>query len=98
MTMVKRYQTVLMGMPTWNGMAGTTGSDAENIQIVITTPYNYLPGATIILMLLPTNIKLSYYSRPSDMVFKGYETMYHFTKLLLAYPDTFINRVSDIFL
>ena len=29
------------------------------------------------------------------MVYKGYETMYHFTKLLLANPDTFINKVSD---
>jgi ABC-type branched-subunit amino acid transport system substrate-binding protein len=89
------YQTILMGMPTWSGMAGTTGSDAENIQIVITTPYNYLPGSNNFIDAVANKYKLSYYSRPSDMVLKGYETMYHFAKLLLAYPDNFINSVSD---
>ncbi len=29
------------------------------------------------------------------MVFKGFESMYHFTKLLLKYPDNFINNISD---
>jgi len=29
------------------------------------------------------------------MVFKGYETMYHFTNLLLQYPENFISKLSD---
>jgi len=89
------YPIVLIGMPTWNGMSGTTGSSAENIQIVISTPYNYLPGSNKYLDTIANEYKLSYYSRPSDMVLKGYETMYHFTKLMQAYPDSFINKVSD---
>ena len=89
------YQTVLIGMPTWSGMTATTGSDAENIQIITTTPYNYLPGSNSYLDAIFRKYKLSYYSKPSDMVYKGYETMYHFTKLLLAYPGNFINKISD---
>ncbi len=89
------YSTVLIGMPTWNGMSGTTGNDAAKIQIVITTPYNYLPGNNNSLDSLADKYKASFYSRPSDMVFKGYETMYHFTKLMLLHPDNFINNVSD---
>jgi ABC-type branched-subunit amino acid transport system substrate-binding protein len=88
------YASVLIGMPTWSGMTGITGTDSENLQIVITSPYNYL-NKNVTLENIETNYKTLYYTRPSDMVLKGYETMYHFTKLLLANPDTFINKSSD---
>ena len=89
------YQTVLIGMPTWKDMSGTTGSDAKNVQIVITTPYKYFSVNNNCLQSIQDEYKQSYNSRPSDMVLKGYETMYHFTKLLLKNPDNFINNVSD---
>ncbi|MEO8711733.1 MAG: hypothetical protein ABI405_06385, partial [Parafilimonas sp.] len=88
------YPTILIGMPTWSGMNATLGSSSENIQIVITTSYNYLRSSRV-LENIADNYKTLYYARPSDLVFKGYETMYHFTKLLLDDPDTFINNVSD---
>ncbi len=88
------YSSIVVGMPTWNGMNGTTGTGSDKIQIVITTPYNYIRGGQF-LDTISNNYKALYYSRPSDMVYKGYETMYHFTKLLLANPTTFINKVSD---
>jgi hypothetical protein len=88
------YSSVVVGMPTWNGMNGTTGTGSDKIQIVITTPYNYIRGGQF-LDAVSNNYKALYYSRPSDMVYKGYETMYHFTKLLLANQATFINKVSD---
>lgn len=87
------YSSVVMGMPTWNGMGGITGNNSENIQIVITTPYNYMQSNALI-SALADEYKSRHYSRPSDMVYKGYESMYHFTKLLLANPDTFINNTS----
>jgi len=88
------YSSVLIGMPTWNGMTGTSGNACNHIQIVITTPYNYLRDKTS-LTYLSENYRANYYARPSDMVFKGYETMYHFTNLLLQYPQNFISRLSD---
>jgi ABC-type branched-subunit amino acid transport system substrate-binding protein len=88
------YSSVVFGMPTWNGMSGTLGNASSHLQIVLTTSYNYVRGKTA-LSNLSNDYKLSYFSRPSDMVFKGYETMYHFTKLLLRYPQYLINKVSD---
>lgn len=88
------YSSVVMGMPTWSGMNGITGTSSDKIQIVITTPYNYISGGQFI-STISDNYKSLYFSRPSDMVYKGYETMYHFTKLLLSNPDNFINRLSD---
>jgi len=88
------YSTALMGMPTWNGMEGISGSSADKIQIIITSSYSYLLGGQF-LDSVSNNYKALYYSKPSDMFFKGYETMYHFTKLLLQYADTFINKASE---
>jgi hypothetical protein len=88
------YSSVVMGMPTWSGMNGITGTGADKIQIVITTPYNYTSGGQFV-SVVSDNYKSLYYTRPSDMVYKGYETMYHFTKLLLSNPDNFINKLSD---
>ena len=88
------YNSLIAGMPTWNGMAGTTGSNSDKIQIIITTPYNYVHGGTF-LEAVSAGYKTAYNSKPSDMVLKGYEMMYHFTKLLTSYPDTFINKASD---
>jgi ABC-type branched-subunit amino acid transport system substrate-binding protein len=87
------YSSTVIGMPTWNGMNGTTGTASDKIQIIITTPYNYLNGAYV--DSITNNYRNIFYSRPSDMVLKGYESMYHFTKLLLAYPDSFINNLSE---
>jgi len=88
------YSSVIVGMPTWIGMSGIEGSNSDKIQIVITTPYNYLRGGAF-LDSISNKYKALYYSRPSDMVYKGYGMMYHFTKLLLQYPDAFINKSSD---
>ena len=88
------YSSFIVGMPTWIGMSGIEGSNSDKIQIVITTPYNYIRSESH-LDSIASKYKTSYYSRPSDMVYKGYESMYHFTKLLLQYPDAFINRSSE---
>lgn len=88
------YSAVVMGMPTWNGMPGTTGSSTDKIQIVLTSSYGYLLGGQF-LDSVSNYYKAMYYSKPSDMFYKGYETMYHFTKLLLQYPETFINNASE---
>lgn len=88
------YSTIVTGMPTWNGMSETIGSSSEKIQILISTPYDYL-RTTSTLNNLTEEYKANYFARPSDMVFKGFESMYHFTKLLLKYPDNFINNISD---
>jgi hypothetical protein len=37
----------------------------------------------------------TYYSRPSDMVYKGFETLYRFGKLFTKHKNGFINHLSD---
>ncbi len=93
----KNYPSIAIGMPTWDGLKEVNRAisfDSKGIDIVYSTPYNYSRtdklGAHITAIY-----KDKYFSRPSDWVFKGYESMYHFTRLLLTYNDNLINHLSD---
>ncbi|RXK87222.1 type 1 periplasmic-binding domain-containing protein [Filimonas effusa] len=88
------YRTVAIGMPTWDGLKEITGAASKNIEIVYSTPYNFSrtdkTGSSIV-----KQYRSKYMGRPSDMVFKGFESMYHFSRLMLQYRANFINNVSD---
>lgn len=88
------YKTVAIGMPTWDGLKELKNTAAPQLEIVYSTPYNFSrtssTGSSIV-----KKYRAQYMGRPSDMVFKGFESMYHFTKLMLQYRANFINSVSD---
>jgi len=74
------YKTVVIGMPTWDGLKTM---DMPNVEIVYASPY-YFNGNEKLLKQLTANYKLKYLGRPSDQFFKGYETMLYFTNSLFA--------------
>jgi hypothetical protein len=90
------YKTVAIGMPTWDGMREVTSDNynSKNLEIVYSTPYNYSrtdkTGGSLV-----KQYRAKYMGRPSDMAFKGFESMYHFSKLMLQYRSNFINNISD---
>jgi hypothetical protein len=90
----KNYAATVVGMPTWDGLKELDKSDCNGVTLVYTTSYNFPRNLPVI-----TNITRAYksklFARPSDMVLKGYESMYHFTSLLLAYPTDIMNHLSD---
>jgi len=85
----KNYKAVIMGMPTWDGIKDL-GKETE---IIYSTPYN-LSRTDKLCQQLSDKYKARYSGRPSDMFFKGFESMYHFTKLLLKYKSELINNLS----
>ncbi len=89
-TDAKSYKATIIGMPTWDGIKNT-GKETE---IVYSTPYNFLSSEKL-MQSIANKYKAKYAGRPSDMVFKGYESMYHFTKLLLKHEQKLINNLSD---
>lgn len=86
----KKYKAVTVGMPTWDAIKDI-GKDAE---IIYSTPYNYSRTDKIAQQII-TNYRNKYFGRPSDMVFKGFEAMYHFGKLLIAYDKNLLAHLSD---
>jgi len=86
----RKYRSIAMGMPTWDALRGVD----RNIEVIYTTPYHFI--RTDKLGLDITNIYRNRFSgRPSDMVFKGFEAMYHFTKLLIKYEGKLMNNIND---
>lgn len=86
----KAYPTVVIGMPTWDALRDI-GND---IDMVYTTPYNYSRQDKLSVQL-SEKYKTKYAGRASDMVFKGFESLYRFTKLLLKYGEGLKDHLSD---
>ena len=89
-----QYRTTAVGMPTWDGIKEMNGKDCENVEIVYSTPFNY-SRSDHFESTVAKKYRTMYYSRPSDMVFRGFETTYHFGKLLLQYRSNLINNLSS---
>lgn len=88
------YQIITIGMPTWDGLKSVSNTSNQTLEIVYSTPYNYSRSDKVITEIT-TLYKTKFNGRPSDMVFKGFETMYCFSKLLLKYHNNLLNNLSD---
>jgi ABC-type branched-subunit amino acid transport system substrate-binding protein len=86
----KSYKTMIIGMPTWDAIKDI-GKDAE---LIYTTPYNYSRSDKT-GQYIETTYRNKYAGRPSDMVHKGFESLYHFGKLLIQYKYDLIYHLSD---
>ncbi len=77
---LKNYPTTLIGMPTWDNI-DFSKPELAGKEIVYTTPFYMNPADTLVKQITQ-NYKGRYYSRPSDMLFRGYESLYRFGHLL----------------
>ena len=77
---MKSYPTALIGMPTWDNIDFTKPEQAGK-EIVYTTPF-YINPADTLVKAINQLWKAKFYSRPTDMVFRGYESLYRFGHLL----------------
>ena len=88
------YQTTAIGMPTWDAMRALDDTSCKNVDIVFSTPFLYYSQNQALSSEVNKRYKEKYFSRPSDMVFKGYEITYHFTKLLQKYKDSLASNLA----
>lgn len=86
----KNYRSIAVGMPTWDAL-----HDISNgLEVAYTTPYNFTRQDRLSI-LLSEKYRAKYAGRASDMVWKGFESMYRFTRLLLKYGNHFNSHLSD---
>ncbi len=79
---IETYPSLLIGMPTWDAITDFNKKEYKGLNIIYTTPfYNAKTDKTS--LSIANYFKTVLYSRPSDMVFRGYECMYRFGKLLI---------------
>jgi hypothetical protein len=79
------YRTTAIGMPTWDNIKELDQPACKNVEIVFSTPFLYYSQNKNLSALVNSRYKERFYSRPSDMVYKGFEATFHFTKLLTKY-------------
>lgn len=75
------YPLAIIGMPTWDGI-NFTKPEFKNAEIIYTSPFNYNRSGGL-SGRLNTAFEETINSRPTDMFFRGYETMLRFGLLLL---------------
>jgi hypothetical protein len=75
------YTTLVIGMPTWDNI-DFSKPEFKGEEIIYSTPF-YINPTDNLVRSIQQYFKAKFYSRPSDMVFRGYETTYRFSKQLL---------------
>lgn len=90
------YDFEVFGMPSWKGMNALKKADAfPNVATYITAPY-YFDMSTAIGQAIAANYKRDVGgSKPGDMVYRGYETMYWYAYLLYKYGTIFNEKFND---
>jgi len=90
------YNFEVYGMPSWRTMSSLKKPDAyPNVAVYITTPF-YFDGTTAWGHAVANAYKNNYGStRPGELVFRGYETIYWFAQLLKKHGAIFNEKLDD---
>lgn len=81
----KSYPLTLIGMPTFDNLTRDfTLPQYKGLEIVYSTPF-YNSRMDKVSQSITEYFNAKMYARPSDMVMRGYEATWRFSKLLLAY-------------
>ncbi len=77
----KTYPMKVLGMPTWDAVTDFNAPAYADLEIYYTTPFYVNPVDSLVISI-QQYFKTRFYSRPSDMVYRGYETLLHFGQIL----------------
>ncbi|OLY93641.1 ABC-type branched-chain amino acid transport system, substrate-binding protein [Cnuella takakiae] len=81
-TISDTYPITLVGMPTWENIRGLGSGEQKGMEILYTTPFHYNRGDRLAAQI-SNAFEQKIDARPTDMFFRGYETMLRFALLLL---------------
>jgi len=90
----KSYPMTLVGMPTFDNLTKDfTLPQYKGLEIVYSTPF-YNSRMDKISQGITDYFNTKMYARPSDMVMRGYEATWRFSKLLLQYGQDIASNLS----
>lgn len=101
---LKAYKTIAIGMPTWDGIKEVNKainvSDDEKekvvkaIEVIYSTPF-YFSKPENVAKSLASRYKNKFAARGSDWFYKGFESVYYFTNILLKNKDDFFANLNS---
>ena len=89
----KTYRNSVIGMPTWDNM-DFSKPEFSGEEIIYSTPF-YINQTDSLVKEIQQNFKTRFYSRPSDMVFRGYESVYRWASLLLLHNGALSGSIGE---
>ena len=89
----QKYLAIVMGMPTWDGIAFNK-PEYKGVEIIYSTPF-YHSKIDKITQTITNHFNKVMYARPSDMVFRGYEVTWKYSKLLLQYGKDVASNLAN---
>ncbi|HNK27622.1 MAG TPA: hypothetical protein PKG65_01795, partial [Ferruginibacter sp.] len=91
----KSYPITLIGMPTWDGFTALSRKgEMTDMPIYYTTPY-FNSKTDDFSKWINETYKKKYKTLPGDMVFKGFESVYLFARILGKFHDGFLDNIND---
>ncbi len=93
-SLTNEFNVSVIGMPNWDMINEFSKPQYKNLEVVYGTPF-YVPPTNAVADAIQDNFKNKFYSRPSDMVYRGYETMYRFGKLLLLHGSNLSSSIGE---
>lgn len=93
-SLAKTYETKVIGMPTWDNINDFSQPLYNGLEIMYTTPFYINPNDSLVAQI-QQYFKTNFYMRPSDMVFRGFETTYHFAKLLQQHGSNLGSNIGE---
>lgn len=89
----KKYPVVVVGMPNWENWKELDARENRNLEIIYSTSF-YTEKKDRVSNIIAESYK-QIQSKPTDAVFKGYEVMYHFIRLLHKYDIEIVSHLKD---
>ena len=91
----KQYKTTIIGMPTLDNLEkDLSKSEYKGPEIIYGHPF-YNGKMDKVSTQINNHFTTKMYARPSDMVFRGYEVMWKYSKLLTQYKNDLSSNLSN---
>jgi hypothetical protein len=87
------YKALVMGMPTWDGIKDFNKPEYKGVEIMYSTPF-YNPRTDKTSLEIINYFTNVMFARPSDMVMRGYETIWRFANILLLYKSDIASNLT----
>ena len=89
----KSYNTTILGMPTWDNI-DFMPAEYSGPEIIYSTPFYINPNDSLVRSI-QQYFSSNYFMKGSDMIIRGFETTYHFAKLLKLFGSDLTSHIGS---
>ncbi|HSF46469.1 MAG TPA: ABC transporter substrate-binding protein [Chitinophagaceae bacterium] len=89
----KTFAVTMVGMPTWQGIKDLQKNEFKTLPIIYSN--SFFDNGEAWLRNFEDAYKKKTYSKPTELVYKGFELIWYFSGLLRKYDTTFMQHLED---